>query len=48
MLVIMTATCNDSGAPVEEEKCEGPATTLPFLGMELDTVKLEIRLPQTN
>ena len=44
-LAIMKATCNDSGAPVEEEKCEGPATTLPFLGMELDTVKLEIRLP---
>ena len=44
-LVIMKATCSESGAPIEEEKCEGPAITLPFLGMELDTVKLEIRLP---
>jgi len=26
-------------------KSEGPATILTFLGMELDTVKLEIRLP---
>ena len=43
-LAIMKATCNDSRAPVEEEKCEGPATTLPFLGMELDTVKLGICL----
>ena len=44
-LAIVKATCSESGAPIKEEKCEGPATTLPFLGMELDTVKLEIHLP---
>lgn len=41
----MKDTCNDMSTPVEEDKCEGPATILPFIGIELDTVKLEIRLP---
>lgn len=27
------------------DKCEGPATCLPFLGIEIDTVQLELRLP---
>ena len=31
--------------PIEGEKCEGPAMVLPFIGIELDTIKLEIRLP---
>ena len=44
-LAIMKATCSESGAPIKEEKSEGTATTLPFLGMELDMVKLEIRFP---
>ena len=34
------------GLPVEPDKDEGPATTITFLGMELDSVALEIRLPQ--
>ena len=37
--------CNDLGAPIESDKCEGPATCLLFLGIEIDTVKLELRLP---
>ncbi len=32
--------------PTEPEKDEGPATEIVFLGMELDSEKLEIRLPQ--
>ena len=40
---IMKSTCK--GLPVEEEKCEGPATCLTFLGIEIDTVALELRLP---
>ena len=31
--------------PVEPDKTEGPADIVAFLGMELDTQKLEIRLP---
>ena len=32
--------------PLEEDKEEGPATTILFLGMELDSVKQEVRLPE--
>lgn len=28
------------------EKTSGPSTTLPFAGIELDTIKLEARLPR--
>ena len=31
--------------PVAPEKVEGPSTCLTFLGLELDTIQLEIRLP---
>ena len=34
--------CQDTGTPIE---CEGPSTVITFLGMELDTVASEIRLP---
>ena len=45
-LEIIKQACVDTGTPIEESKCEGPATTLTFLGMELDSIALEIRLPQ--
>jgi hypothetical protein len=44
-LAIIRNTCSITGTPIEEDKVEGPATTLPFLGIELDTTQLEIRLP---
>ena len=34
------------GLPVAPAKLEGPTTNLCFLGIEIDTVALEIRLPQ--
>ena len=45
-LAIHTAT--RLGLPVEPAKVEGPATTLTFLGIEIDTVSMELRLPQTK
>lgn len=45
-LKIMHETCNNSGTPVEEDKSEGPATLLPFPGIEFDTTKMELRLPE--
>ena len=42
---IMHETCKDTGTPVEADKSEGPTTTLVFLGIELDTVAMEMRLP---
>ena len=41
----MNAVCNETGIPIEQEKNEGPATRITFLGIEIDTVALEIRLP---
>lgn len=43
---IMEQMCKDTGTPVEEDKCEGPTTTIRFLGIELDTVAMEMRLPE--
>ena len=42
---VMHAACERLGLPAEPEKDEGPATTISFLGIELDTIALECRLP---
>ena len=42
---MMKQVCEEAGMPTEPEKEDGPATELVFLGMELDSVNLEIRLP---
>lgn len=38
--------CGELGVQVAEEKTEGPATSLTFLGIELDSQRMQIRLPQ--
>ena len=45
---IMHKVCEDTAMPVEPEKDEGPATTISFLGLELDSVASEVRLPQNK
>ena len=40
------ALCNELGFPVAPEKTEGPTTVLTFLGIEVDTVQGQVRLPQ--
>lgn len=40
--------CNRLGVPLTLEKVEGPSTSLPFLGIVLDTVKMEARLPEVK
>ena len=40
------STCEELGLPVAPEKTEGPDTTLTFLGIEIDTVASQLRLPQ--
>ena len=45
-LEAINSTCQRLGVPIEPEKFEGPATGITFLGMELDTVKRIIRLPE--
>lgn len=36
----------DIGLPINDSKIVYPSTTLTFLGLELDTVLFEVRLPQ--
>ncbi len=42
------ATCAELGFPVASEKIEGPSSVITFLGIELDTVASEVRLPKTK
>ena len=39
-------TCQNLGIPLALEKLEGPAHSLTFLGIEMDTIRTEARLPQ--
>ena len=38
--------CNYLGIPLALEKVEGPSTALPFLGIMLNTITMEARLPE--
>ena len=44
-LTLLVHTCNILNLPLALHKREGPSTCITFLGIELDTVKLELRLP---
>lgn len=44
-LHISLELCSQLGFPVATEKVEGPSTVLTFLGIEIDSVKQEVRLP---
>lgn len=39
-------TFNRLGVPIEPDKCEGPATTLTILGIEIDTSLMQLQLPE--
>ena len=45
-LRIVLSTFAELGLPVAKSKLEGPATCLTFLGFEIDSVLLEMRLPK--
>ena len=45
-LEVAVPLCSRLGLPVAPHKVEGPATVLTFLGIEIDTQKQELRLPQ--
>lgn len=48
MLAGAMALCAQLGLPLAPEKTEGPVQCLTFLGIELDTLKLESRLPASR
>ena len=42
-----TLSCFEAlGVPVSDEKVEGPSTNIKFLGLEVDTVEMVVRLPK--
>ena len=41
----LSECCGTLGVSIAQEKCEGPTTCLTFLGIEIDTQALELRLP---
>ena len=45
-LATITQTCVILGVPLAEHKFDGPSTCLTFLGIEVDTVAGQLRLPQ--
>lgn len=45
-LALIKAICAHIGFPLKWEKGEGPATTMVFLGIVLDTVRMELMLPE--
>ena len=47
-LDMMLALCRRLGVPVAPAKCEGPTTVLVYLGFELDTDNMVVRLPQAK
>ena len=42
---VTLATCSELGIPIAPEKVEGPSPVITFLGIELDTINMVIRLP---
>ena len=45
-LELMFTTCNSLGFPIKYQKIEGPSPIISFLGIKLNTHKMEARLPQ--
>ena len=43
---IIIETCRELGIPLAPHKTVGPTTCLVFLGIEIDTIAMELRLPQ--
>ena len=45
-LSITLTLCEELGFPVAEDKTAGPTTVITFLGIEIDTLQQQVRLPQ--
>ena len=47
-LHMFLAICCQLEIPIAMEKLEGPTTMLTFLGIEIDTFTMQLRLPRAN
>ena len=42
------AVCADMQVPLTDEQKFGPVTSLAFLGLQIDTINMQVRVPQTK
>jgi hypothetical protein len=40
-----SSVCFELGVPIADEKSNGPVTNLVFLGLEIDTIEMVIKIP---
>ena len=40
-----SSVCFELGVPIADEKSKGPVTNLVFLGLEIDTIEMVIKIP---
>ena len=45
-LRILLEVCSELGIPMASHKCQGPTTRLVFLGIEFDSMSMELKLPE--
>ena len=45
-LEVIIQTCRNLGIPLAPEKVEGPVEIIDFLGIEVDTKRMVLRLPE--
>ena len=48
LIETFTLVCNELGVPIAEDKSVGPTTVIIFLGLEIDTANMVIRIPLTK
>ncbi len=48
LLIELMAVCKFLGVPLADEKTEGPTTKLTYLGLEIDTIRMQVRVPQNK
>lgn len=46
LMACFTEVCSELGIPIAERKTVGPSPVMVFLGLELDTIQLQVRIPQ--
>ena len=46
LMNIFRTICSDIGVPLAEEKTLGPSCIMTFLGLDIDTLEMVIRIPQ--
>ncbi len=46
LLELFSSICKQLGVPLAEEKTEGPVQTITYLGLEINTITMQVRVPR--